>query len=111
MAKFVVLALALTLCVLIVQNEAAPDGECPQASKVTTCSSICQSDRDCADIGGKCCSNSCNRKSCVERSKLKQGSNKYGSGGSGSYCGSTKCNSFEKCGTDPATKKQKCVRA
>uniref|UniRef100_A0A182QP64 WAP domain-containing protein n=1 Tax=Anopheles farauti TaxID=69004 RepID=A0A182QP64_9DIPT len=109
MAKFVVLAVALTLCMLIVQNEAV-NGECPLASKVASCSPTCLSDRDCADIGGKCCSNSCNRKSCVERSKLKQ-ENKYGSGGSGSYCGSTKCNSFEKCGTDPSTKKPKCVRA
>ncbi|XP_317846.5 waprin-Thr1 [Anopheles gambiae] len=104
-----VVALALALCVVLVS---ASGDECPLASKVGSCSPTCLTDRDCADIGGKCCSNACNRKSCVERSKLKQGSNKYGSNsGSGSYCGSTKCNSFEKCGVDPSSKKPKCVRA
>ncbi|XP_035901620.1 uncharacterized protein LOC118507339 [Anopheles stephensi] len=109
MAKLALVALALALCVVIVS---AAGDECPLASKVASCSPTCLSDRDCADIGGKCCANSCNRKSCVERSKLKQSNNKYSSSsGSGSYCGSAKCNSFEKCGTDPATKRQKCVRA
>ncbi|XP_053681065.1 uncharacterized protein LOC128731932 [Anopheles nili] len=108
MAKLAVLALTFVLCVIVA--EAATGGECPLASKVASCSPTCQTDRDCADIGGKCCSNSCNRKSCVERSKLKQSSDKYASGGSGSYCGNTKCNSFEKCGTD-ANKRPKCVRA
>ncbi|XP_053668416.1 WAP, Kazal, immunoglobulin, Kunitz and NTR domain-containing protein [Anopheles marshallii] len=109
MAKFVVVALALALCVVVAS---AAGDECPLASKVASCSPTCHTDSDCTVIGGKCCVNACNRKSCVERSKLKQGNNKYSSSsGSGSYCGSTKCNSFEKCGTDPATKRQKCVRA
>ncbi|XP_050081077.1 uncharacterized protein LOC126568615 [Anopheles maculipalpis] len=109
MAKLALIALALALCVVIVS---AAGDECPLASKVGSCSPTCLTDRDCASIGGKCCANSCNRKSCVERSKLKQSTDKYSSNsGSGAYCGSSKCNSFEKCGTDPTTKKQKCVRA
>ncbi|XP_040162380.1 WAP four-disulfide core domain protein 12 isoform X2 [Anopheles arabiensis] len=74
MAKLMVVALALALCVVLVS---ASGDECPLASKVGSCSPTCLTDRDCADIGGKCCSNACNRKSCVERSKLKQGSNKF----------------------------------
>lgn len=109
MAKFVVLALCIVL--LAVVAECATNGDCPVASKVQSCSPKCLTDRDCSATGGKCCSNSCNLKSCVERNKLTQGSDKYGSSGSGSYCGSTKCNSFEKCGTDPATKRPKCVRS
>uniref|UniRef100_A0A182M313 WAP domain-containing protein n=1 Tax=Anopheles culicifacies TaxID=139723 RepID=A0A182M313_9DIPT len=69
-AKLAVVALALALCVVIVS---AAGDECPLASKVGSCSPTCLTDRDCADIGGKCCANACNRKSCVERSKLKQG--------------------------------------
>lgn len=32
-------------------------------------------------------------------------------GSSSIYCGNVKCGSFEKCGLDPQTKRQKCVRA
>ncbi|OWR40687.1 salivary cysteine-rich peptide precursor [Danaus plexippus plexippus] len=32
-------------------------------------------------------------------------------GGAGVYCNNQKCNSFEVCKLDPATKKMKCMRA
>ncbi|XP_058067108.1 waprin-like protein isoform X1 [Anopheles bellator] len=108
MTKLVAFALCLALVVIVV--ECSSTGDCPLPSKVQSCSPKCLSDRDCSQTGGKCCSNGCNLKSCVERNKLTQSGDKYGSG-SGSYCGSTKCSSFEKCGTDSATKKPKCVRA
>ncbi|KAG5667745.1 hypothetical protein PVAND_015715 [Polypedilum vanderplanki] len=102
-ATFIALTLAL-----------AP--ECPSYSQVSTCTPKCKEDIECASTGGKCCPNICNTKSCVSRqNNSKYGTNtgdKYGSNtATGSYCGNTKCNSFEKCGTDPSTKRPKCVRS
>uniref|UniRef100_U5ESJ3 Putative salivary cysteine-rich protein n=1 Tax=Corethrella appendiculata TaxID=1370023 RepID=U5ESJ3_9DIPT len=103
------------VALVVVIEDAAGQGSCPLSSQVTSCSPKCLQDTDCTSIGGKCCPNLCNYKSCV---LPKSGSNaqgsKYqvgGSGASGSYCGNVKCNSYEKCELEKASKRQKCVRA
>ncbi|XP_052861140.1 WAP, Kazal, immunoglobulin, Kunitz and NTR domain-containing protein 2-like [Anopheles cruzii] len=107
------IVLILLLVLVVIVRECSSDGDCPPA-KVPSCTPRCRTDRDCSGTGGKCCPNLCNTKSCVDRTKLTQGvvGSKYGSStGAGIYCGNVKCNSFEKCGADPVTKRPKCVRA
>ncbi|XP_055593052.1 uncharacterized protein LOC129744514 [Uranotaenia lowii] len=109
MVKFFIagiLALAL-----IAITEAASFGQCPVASNVQTCTPKCLSDVECSTIGGQCCPNACNYKSCVSSAQLAQIENKYPSEGTGTYCGNVKCNAYEKCELDRATKRQKCTRS
>lgn len=110
-------------------------GDCPPSGQHTLCSPKCLQDDECTSMGGKCCPNLCNYRSCAIP---KQGGNtdkykgcKYiycthftltyfntqifpsnkASAGGGGHCGNVKCGAFEKCGTDLATKRPKCVRA
>ncbi|CAG9571008.1 unnamed protein product [Danaus chrysippus] len=92
----------------------AASGSCPLPSKIYSCSPKCVQNYDCSH-GKVCCPNSCNTKSCVDLAAVggaNNGKDKYSqSGGAGVYCNNQKCNSFEVCKLDPATKKMKCMRA
>ncbi|XP_055905138.1 uncharacterized protein LOC129940724 [Eupeodes corollae] len=108
----------LIVCLVIVALSVAftNAAECPSFTKVQNCTPRCFHDTECSRVGGKCCPNICNTNSCAQPNVLKNnigsGSNKdkY-SGATGVYCGNVKCNSFEKCGMDKATKRPKCVRS
>ncbi|XP_035789676.1 WAP four-disulfide core domain protein 12-like [Anopheles albimanus] len=107
MTKFA--AISLCLAAMLVAVECSSTGECPTPSTVATCTPKCSTDQDCSSIRGKCCANSCNQKSCIEYTKLAN-ADKFTSN-VGTYCGNIKCNPYEKCDIDRATKRQKCVRA
>ncbi|XP_049538815.1 uncharacterized protein LOC125953358 isoform X2 [Anopheles darlingi] len=94
---------------MLVAVECSSTAECPTPSTVATCTPKCSTDQDCVSIQGKCCANGCNQKSCIEYTKLAN-PDKFTSD-VGTYCGNIKCNPFEKCEIDRATKRQKCVRA
>ncbi|XP_061380654.1 waprin-Thr1 isoform X2 [Danaus plexippus] len=102
------------LAVCIVAFTDAASGSCPLPSKIYSCSPKCVQNYDCSH-GKVCCPNSCNTKSCVDLATFggaNNGKDKYSqSGGAGVYCNNQKCNSFEVCKLDPATKKMKCMRA
>lgn len=85
---------------------------CPTTSQDNSCSPKCLQDTDCSSMGGRCCPNICNYKSCMYP-KNSANNNKYGTSGqgTGNYCGNSKCNAYEKCITDPTTRRLKCVRA
>ncbi|KAJ8945676.1 hypothetical protein NQ318_012394 [Aromia moschata] len=83
---------------------------CPLSSKMTSCSPKCKGDSEC--FGRKCCPNICNTKSCVPANMKLDSSDGYknqnAKTATGSYCGNVKCNSFERCELDRATKRQRC---
>ncbi|XP_070501490.1 waprin-like protein [Chironomus tepperi] len=108
--------LTIFLVFVLIAATFALSPDCPSYTQVNTCTPKCKEDIECASSGGKCCPNICSTRSCVSRqNNSKFGSNsgdKYGSNSAtGSYCGNVKCSSFEKCGTDPSSKKPKCVRS
>ncbi|XP_075163445.1 waprin-Thr1-like [Haematobia irritans] len=109
---FVISIVVMAAVVFVIANE------CPTPSKIYTCSPRCYKDSDCAQFGGKCCSDNCNQKSCVPRhmlTKFGDSSNtrpdKYGPNKGSVYCGNVKCTAFEKCEVHRITKKERCVRA
>ncbi|KAJ0171429.1 hypothetical protein K1T71_012979 [Dendrolimus kikuchii] len=103
--SFVVVSMAISY--------AESAGSCPLPSKVYGCSPKCVQNYDCKN-GKICCSNSCNAKSCSEPAPYGNsgatGSNKYSGTGTGTYCDNVKCNAYEVCKMDPATKRMKCSR-
>ncbi|TMW52563.1 hypothetical protein DOY81_002388, partial [Sarcophaga bullata] len=107
----------ITLCALSLIALVLASGECPSSTKVQTCTPKCLHDSECSAIGGKCCPNLCNGRSCVQSNLLSNAGSRdtspfsKNSGSSGSYCGNVKCSAFEKCESDRATKRPKCVRA
>ncbi|KAB0800819.1 hypothetical protein PPYR_06558 [Photinus pyralis] len=113
----ILITLAVLSTLLYVAQGVSPSESCPVSNQMTICTPICKDDTQC--FGQKCCPNICNTKSCTSanqrgsQSKYSGSSSggSYGSssGGAGSYCGNVKCNSFQKCKMDPATKRDKCV--
>ncbi|XP_050671674.1 WAP, Kazal, immunoglobulin, Kunitz and NTR domain-containing protein [Leptidea sinapis] len=109
-SKTILFLLLVAVCA-VCYTEAAV-GSCPLPSKIYSCSPKCQQNYDCSH-GKVCCPNSCNTKSCVDTATFgNQNNDKYAqSGGAGVYCNNQKCNLFEVCKQDPATKRMKCMRA
>ncbi|XP_041975768.1 uncharacterized protein LOC121730692 [Aricia agestis] len=105
--------LSVVAVVLIARQTDAAGAGCPLPSKVYGCTPKCLQNYECSN-GKVCCANACNAKSCVDVNGLSGagGQDKYSqSGGAGTYCNNVKCNSFEVCKLDPATKRMKCMRA
>ncbi|CAG5055292.1 unnamed protein product [Parnassius apollo] len=108
-----VTALLCIFGVFLVIDSVHAAGSCPLPSKIYGCSPKCIQNYDCSH-GKICCPNSCQAKSCIDAAAYGNtgGNDRYSqSGGPGVYCNNMKCNSFEVCKLDPATKRMKCMRA